>query len=360
MRYLHLISAFAGEAWAMQPEKLSAIADFLIFKARGGELTEGEIETRIDGRRTAAVARREGDVAVMPLVGVISQRAGLVQNASTSGGVSADEFGARFDAMVADDMVKAIVMDIHSPGGSPDGLEALAAKVRSARGAKPIIAQVNSLAASGAYWVAAQADEIVLTPGAQAGSIGVYSIHEDISQKLAADGVKPTLIKAGANKAEMANFLPLSEEARQAAQDRVDATYRAFVADVAAGRGVTAADVEERMGQGRTFVGKALIDRNMADRIGTLEDTLQRLGAQPGPRAAQRSRQAFAMGDNPSLAVVEEVLRDAGFPKTLAVDFVSHGKGAFRRGEPEDEMSADAEGLAALREAVAGFSALRL
>lgn len=355
MRYLHLIAAFAGEAWAMQPEKLAAIAEFLAFKAAGGQLSEAEIAARIDGRRTAAVARREGAVAVMPLVGVISQRAAMVEDVSTGGGVSADDFGARFDAFVGDDQVKAVVMDIDSVGGTVAGVEALAAKIRAARGAKPILAQVNSKAASAAYWLAAQADEIVVTPGGEAGSVGVYTVHEDISAKLAAEGVKATLIQAGAHKTELANLHPLSDEARTAVQARVDANYRAFVRDVAAGRGLTAGQVEDRFGQGRMFGEAELVKRGMADSVATLEQTLQRLGAAPQPRAQQRSREAFAAGLNPPLSVLEDVLRDAGFPKSLAVDFVSHGKAALRRGEPEPEATIPAEGLTALRTALAGF-----
>jgi signal peptide peptidase SppA len=354
MRYLHIISAFAAEAWAMQPEKLQAIADFLAFKAHGGHLSEEEIQARVDGRSAAAVARREGDVAVMPLVGMISHRASMVDNASTSGGVAADQFGRRFDAFVQDDTVKTIIFDIDSAGGTVHGIEPLADKIRGARGAKPIIAQVNTKAASAAYWLACQADEIVLTPGAEAGSIGVFTVHEDISEKLAKDGVKPTLIKAGANKAELNNLAPLAAEARQALQVRIDAAYRSFVRSVAAGRGITASQVEDRFGQGRMFGQADLLDRGMVDRVATLEETIARFGGAPAQRAQQRSRETFAAGENPSLSVVEEVLRDAGFPKTLAVDFVSRGKGAFRRGDPGAE--ANAAGLSSLKQALAGWS----
>lgn len=357
MHYLHLITAFAGEVWAVDPVKLASIVDFLVFKAHGGELSEAEIEARVDGRRAAATARKEGDVAVMPLVGLISPRADLVQGSSTGGGVTADSFGQRFEANVQDPNVKAIVLDVHSPGGNAYGIEALAAKIRAARGSKPIIAQVNSQAASGAYWAISGADEIVLTPGAEAGSIGAYTVHEDISQKLEKDGIRPTLIKAGANKAELTSLAPLSEAAREATQQRVNEMYRAFVRDVAAGRGVSAGDVEDRMGQGRMFGPKELLDRKMADRVATLDETLARLGAGGGARAQQVSRDAFAAGGNPPLSVVEEVLRDAGFPRTLAEHFVSLGKGAFRRGEPGAETTAEA--LTAVRAAASALAGLR-
>ena len=358
LRYLHILSAFAGEVWAMDPVKLQAIVDFLLFKAHGGELSQAEIEARIDGRSAAAVARREGDVAIMPMVGLISQRASMVEQSSTGpNGVSADEFGARFRANVEDPTVKAIVFDIHSPGGPVSGVEALANEIRMARGSKPIIAQVNSLAASAAYWLASQADEVVMTPGAEAGSIGVYTVHEDISEKLSKDGIKATLIRGGQNKAELANFAPLTADAREAVQARVAEHYRSFVNSVAAGRGVSAGNVEDRMGQGRVFGTKELLERGMGDRVATLRETLARFGAGGETRAQQRSREAFAAGETPALSTLEECLRDAGFPKTLAVDFVSHGKAAFRRSESGDETTAGA--VEVLRNATAGLRALR-
>lgn len=346
MRYAHIIAAFSGQIWAMQREKLEAIAEFLAVKAAGGDRTDAEIQAAMDGRRPAKV-HQAGSVAVVPVVGSIIQRADALENAS--GGVSADALRATVAQLAADETVAAIVLDIESGGGSTAGIAALADAIWAARGVKPVVAQVNSLAASAAYWIASQADEIVVTPGGEAGSIGVLAVHQDISQKLANEGVKPTVIQAGANKTETANLAPLTEEARAAIQARIDAAYADFVGAVARGRGVDVATVEANFGQGRVFADRELIARGMADRIGTLEDTLARLGA-AGPKqgAAQRARAAFAAGGTPTLSTVEAVLRDAGFPKPLATDFVSRGKGAFRQGDP-GKPADDSEARAAVR-----------
>lgn len=331
MRYEHVISAFAAEPWAMQREKLEALTRFMAFKARGGRMSPNEVQASIEGRRDGAAARAAGDIIILPIYGVMSQRASMLQD--ISGGASTEQIGAAFRAAVADDSIRAIVLDVDSPGGSTFGVEDLANEIRAARGTKPIIAQVNSLAASAAYWIATQADEIAVTPGGVAGSIGVYAVHEDISEMLANEGIKPTLVRGrlGPNKAELNGLGPLDEDALAALQERVDQEERKFVTAVAAGRGVSVKDVADRFGGGRVFNAEELVSRGMVDRVAPLRDTLARLGSQPPrPNAAGQSRQAFARGDNPTLAQIEDVLRDAGFPNALATAFVSAGKSALR------------------------------
>lgn len=331
MRYEHVISAFAAEPWAMQREKLEAVTRFMAFKARGGHLSPDQVQASIEGRRDGIAARAAGDIVILPIYGVMSQRATMMQD--ISGGASCEQIGAAFRAAISDDSVRAVVLDYDTPGGSTFGVEDLANEIRAARGAKPIIAQVNSLCASAGYWLAAQADEIVVTPGGVAGSIGVYAVHEDISEMLANDGIKPTLIRGrlGPNKAELNGLGPLDEDARAALQERVDQEEKKFVASVAAGRGITTKEVVDRFGGGRVFNADDLVTRGMVDRIAPLRDTLARLGAaQPRPNSAGQSRQAFAKGENPTLAQIEDVLRDAGFPNALATAFVSAGKGALR------------------------------
>ncbi len=331
MRYEHVISAFAAEPWAMQREKLEALTRFMAFKARGGVMSPADVQASIAGRRDGAPARADGDVIILPIYGVMSQRASMMQD--ISGGASTEQIGSAFRSAIADDSIRAIVLDIDSPGGSTFGVEDLANEIRAARGAKPILAQVNSLCASAAYWVAAQADEIAVTPGGVAGSIGVYAVHEDISEMLAKDGIKPTLIrgKLGPNKAELNGLGPLDEDALAALQERVNQEEAKFVSAVAAGRSIDTGTVVDRFGGGRVFNADELVKRGMVTRVAPMRDTLARLGAAPPrPNSAGQSRQTFARGETPTLALIEDVLRDAGFPNALATAFVSRGKGALR------------------------------
>jgi signal peptide peptidase SppA len=358
MQYLRIITAFTGQPWAMQPEKLEAVTSFLMFKARGGHLTPEEIQARVSDRRAAETVKSPGGIAVLAVHGVISQRMGMMQE--ISGGTSTETLADSFRAAVADDTIKAIVMAYDSPGGGTYGVDELASEIRAARGVKPIIAQVDSVCASAAYYLASQADEIVVTPGGEAGSIGVYSVHEDISKLLEKEGIRPTLIRAenGVHKAETANIHPLSPEAHDYLQGRVNLAETAFIKAVAAGRKVSQETVRDKFGKGRMFGAQELVKRGMADRIGTMQETLQRLGAlSPRIGAAANTRRMFAAGTTPPLSQIEEVLREAGFSNALATAFVSRGKGALQsESGPEETRTLSPDAKASLDQFMARIS----
>lgn len=287
MKYSHILSAFAAEPWALDREKLSAVTDFLLFKADGGVYTPEEVAARIGGGQRVQEAATGNGVALIPVYGVLSQR--MTMMSDLSGGTSYQSLTRSLHAALADDEVSAIVMEIDSPGGSVPGTMELAAEIRSLRGgAKPIIAQVNSMAASAAYWIASQADEIVVTPSGRAGSIGVYTVHEEISAALEKAGVKRTYISSTPEKVEGNETEPMPEDALAFVQARVNESYQLFVAEVAEGRGVSTETVLADFGKGRVFGAKELLKRGMADTIATLDQTLARFGADTTPAAVRR------------------------------------------------------------------------
>ena len=286
MKYGHILSAFAAEPWALMPEKLDALTDFLLFKADGGEFSAEEVAARITKKREAEIVQSDGAVAVIPVYGVLSQRMNMM--ADISGGTSYQALAGAIRAAVASDAVKAIVLDVDSPGGSVPGTDELASEIRALRGAKPIVAQVNALMASAAYWIGSAADEIVVTPSGRAGSIGVYTSHDDISEALKQRGIKRTYISAGQFKTEGNESEPLGDDARKFVQERVDHSMERFVAGVADGRGVSKSRVRDGFGQGRVFFAEELIDRGMADRIATFSETLERFGATDRPEVSRK------------------------------------------------------------------------
>lgn len=297
MKYPYLLAAFASEFWAMEESKLLAIVDFLAMQAEGQKFSAEEIEARISPATAAAVARKEGAVAVVPLRGIISPRASALQNSSTGGGTTAEGFASVIDQMAADDTVKAIIIDADTPGGNVLGVDEAAAAVAAVRGVKPIIVQVTGNLASAGYWVGSPADEIVMSPSSAVGAIGVRMAYDDLTEKLAKDGVAREIIAAGKYKGE-GLLGPLSDETRAYMQGRVDEYYGMFVDRVAHGRGVTAAAVREGFGQGRMLGAQAAVREKMADRVATLNETLARFGAGvPVPRrfAPQREKRALAL-----------------------------------------------------------------
>jgi len=258
----------------MMPEKLAVVMDLLHFYADGGKFSADEVRERI-GAQTRQSSRVQGAVAVLPLHGMISHRMGLMSE--TSGGTSVESFTKQFRGALADPQVGAIVLDVDSPGGEVDGVDELSAEIFRARGQKPIVAVANSLAASAAYWIATAADEMVVTPSGEVGSVGVLAAHEDASKLYETMGVKTTLITAGKYKGEGNPYEPLGDEARAAIQDRVDGYYHMFLNAVARNRGVGSADVRDGFGEGRVVGAKAAKAGGMVDRIATLDETIDRL-----------------------------------------------------------------------------------
>lgn len=293
MKFENLMTAFLAEPWAIQREKLGMLADIIVARAEGEKLVPSEVAAAISDARAREVASVDGAVAIVPVYGVLANK--MDAFSAMSGGTSYAGIKKALHAALSNDDVKAVVLDIDSPGGSVPGTEELSSELRSLRGGeKPIIAQVNSLAASAAYWIAASTDEIVVTPSGRAGSIGVYTAHDDISAALEKRGIKRTYISAGKHKVEGNETEPLGKDTLAHIQDSVNRSYNRFVAAVAEGRGTTVGKVEDGYGQGRTFYAEALMDRGMVDRIATLDETLARFGADTQPAAVRRVKAANA------------------------------------------------------------------
>lgn len=296
MKYIHILRAAAQTPWAILPEKAEQIMAFLAFKAHGGELSAEDIAAVTAGTPRPR-ATTPGSVAVLPVFGMIAHRAHMVEGISSPGGTSTEKFTQLFRSAVNDPNVKAIVLDVDSPGGTVEGVEELASEIYAAREQKKVIAVANAMAASAAYWIASAASELVVTPSGSVGSIGVIAIHEDISKALEAEGVKLTMIRAGAHKFEGNPYEPLSEEARGAIQTDVNAYYSKFAKTVARNRNVSLQAVTDGFGQGRMVLAADAVKEGMADRVATLDQVLAKLGAGPvkqnAAKAAERALHTY-------------------------------------------------------------------
>lgn len=287
LKYARIIETAVSAPWAILPAKLAIIQDLIAFRAAGGRLTDEEIVARVGDYEAAGNGRSlavGNGVAVIPIFGTIMPRANLMSE--YSGGTSVQSLRAQLREALASDEVGSILLDIDSPGGQVSGVPELAAEILAARGDKPIVAMANTLAASAAYWLAASADEIVVSPSAEVGSIGVLAMHQDVSQVLEREGVVVNFIHAGKYKVEGNPYQPLDDEARGAIQARVDDYYGMFVSAVAKGRGVSVADVRGGFGEGRVVGAKQAVSLGMADHVATFDETITRLRG--GRRRASR------------------------------------------------------------------------
>lgn len=168
---------------------------------------------------------------------------------------------------LADPDVERIVYDVNSGGGEAAGCFELSDESFDLRGEKPTLAVVDSSCYSAAYAFASSADRISVTPSGGAGSIGVISMHTDLSKLLDDFGVKITLITAGEHKADGNPFEGLSEEVKAEIQADVSATREKFVALVARNRGIDAQTVRDT--EARCYNAEDALALNLIDAIET-------------------------------------------------------------------------------------------
>ena len=288
----YILQAFVETPWAIVPRQLIVLQEIVVMHVSGQKLDAEEVQTRIHGA-VRPQNRRVSAVAVLPLFGTIFPRANLMTQ--MSGATSAELFGKQFAELVKDPEVTAIVLDVDSPGGTVDGIEELSKQIFDARGQKPIVAVADHLMASAAYWIGTAADEVIVSPSSEVGSIGVFAVHEDVSKALDQEGIKVSLISQGKFKTEGNPFEPLSEEARGAIHTRVNDYYDAFVESVARNRGVKSVDVRNGFGEGRVVGARQAVALGMADRVGTLEETVDQLLNRSIPAGATSAAQAPAL-----------------------------------------------------------------
>lgn len=286
-----------SQVWAVLPETMA-----LISAVARGELTVEAAAARGRPRAAMREERPRGEsVTAISLRGLVTPRGTVLdQLCGTGGGLEA--FSQSLAEAAADSDVAAIVLDIDSPGGLSSMVAETAAEIRAARTRKPVVAVANTLAASAAYWLAAQADEVVVTPSGYVGSVGVYATHVDISGAEQIQGIRTTLVSAGRYKTEANPYAPLSDEARAGIQEMVDEAYGQFIAGVAVGRGVDEATVRGSYGEGRVLSAERAVRAGVADRVATLSETMARfLGTErrpSRPTAGTRSASTSSAADS--------------------------------------------------------------
>jgi signal peptide peptidase SppA len=272
-----LLNAAVNSVWAIRRESIPSILAMLRTELLATTLL-------VAGPYDRPASQSSGPVAVLRLIGSISHRD------SWWGGTSVERFRAQWRAALNDDSVTAILIEVDSGGGTVDGVPELAAEMFKSKGSrKPVIAVVNTFCCSAALWLASQADEIIATPSAFQGSVGCWTLHENVSKMLEMMGIEVTLVFAGARKVDGNPFEPLSDEALADMQRDVDGVKADFVAALAKGRGLSTGVIKGTFGEGRVFNAKDAMALKMVDRIGTLDEVyakLAKLKAPTSPRAA--------------------------------------------------------------------------
>jgi serine protease SohB len=205
-------------------------------------------------------------VALLRLSGLIAARTG----GFSPSGISAASMAPLIARAFALRHLAAVVLVVNSPGGSPVQSSLVAQRIRRLAEEKkvPVIACVEDAAASGGYWLACAADEIVADPASILGSIGVISAGFGLSETLSRWGVERRLHTAGTEKSFMDPFRPERPEDVERLRGLLDELHETFKDWVRTRRAGKLKATEEELFTGRFWTGKQAVAFGLADRLG--------------------------------------------------------------------------------------------
>lgn len=293
---MRAFDAAIGTPWAMLPADLDQL---LTIAQRQNEITPEVLAAyKLENDGKAETLEKRDGVAVLNIVGPLFRRANLFT--SFSGATSYDVVRRDLQIALDDDSYTAIVLNIDSPGGAANGCDELASAIFAARSVKPIISYVGGTAASGGYWLASSASQIVVSDAAFLGSIGAVLSIKDTNQADQARGIRTyDFVSAKSPKKRSDPGTRAGEdEFQRIADDLADV----FIAAVARNRGVTVDKVESDFGNGGMLIGAKAIAAGMADRLGTFEGVLKQLSTdarspgRPSPRSTRRTTMSGTEG----------------------------------------------------------------
>ena len=192
-----------------------------------------------------------------------------------------------------DQTIKAIVLRINSPGGSVAPVQEIYGELKKLE--KPIVASMGSTAASGGYYIAAIADEILANPGTLTGSIGVIMQFTQIKGLYEKIGLEQQVVKSGKFKDTGSPVRDLTDEERELLQATLDDVHNQFIDAVFEGRQkhLTREEIVA-LADGRIFSGQQALEHKLVDQLGNLPDAIDRAGELGGiegkPKVVRRER----------------------------------------------------------------------
>ncbi|MFI4869155.1 MAG: signal peptide peptidase SppA [Steroidobacterales bacterium] len=218
-------------------------------------------------------------------VGVVVASGEILDGKQPPGTVGGDSTALLLREARQDDDIRAVVLRIDSPGGSVLASEQIYREVQALKhDGKPVVVSMSDVAASGGYYIAAGADQILASPNTITGSIGVFAGIPTFSRTLAklgvnVDGVGTTPL-SGATQLDR----PMSADAARLVQVTVDHAYEEFLARVAKGRGRTREAIDA-IAQGRVWAGSDARQLGLVDRLGNYDDAVAEAATRAGLKA---------------------------------------------------------------------------
>lgn len=305
-------------------------------------LMERAFDISFPRERSKAFAFSDG-LAFIPMRGTLVHRNGD----SWYGTRGYDDIRREFDAAMADPDVAGIVFDIHSGGGMVYGNFELADHIRSKRAEKPTLSVVNAGAMSGAYSLGSSAKKMVSTPSGDSGSIGVVTMHVDLSKAMEKFGVAISLIHSGEHKVDGNPYSPLPENVRADMQVRLDGMWQKFISVVAANRGMSEQAIRDT--QARVYGADDAVKVGLVDAVMSPQEAVASFRAEVfGSSTSENRSPTMSDTKKPDATVEEQKKPDATVEQKKPDENVDHAANERARieGITTCEEAKGREGLA--------------
>lgn len=211
----------------------------------------------------------------------------IVENPSS---LNTEEIASRqvckdLEELGEDDRIKAVVIRINSGGGSAYASEQIWHSIQQLKNKKTVIISMGGMAASGGYYMACAADEIVTLPTTLTGSIGIFGMIPDASNLLKEKlGLNFDAVKTNRHSDFGTLSRPFNPEEKQLMQRYIESGYALFLKRVADGRNMPRQKVEQ-LAQGRVWTGEQALKNGLADRMGSLKTAVNRAAQKAGIRS---------------------------------------------------------------------------
>jgi protease IV len=212
-----------------------------------------------------------------PNIVVITAAGTIVDGEAPTGrAAGGDSVAAQLRKAREDDKIKAVVLRIDSPGGSAFAADIMRDEILALKKAgKPVVASMGSLAASGGYWIAADADEVWAAPTTITGSIGIFGYFNTFENTAAEVGVFVDGVGTTSLSPILATGIgPLPASAADIIQQSTENGYDRFLAVVGGGRGLEK-DYVDSIGQGRVWIGERALELKLVDKLGEFDDAIE-------------------------------------------------------------------------------------
>ncbi len=267
--------------WMMEQSTMARFAEVMNRHLAGSKLSRGEVTQAIgrdpdEAHPSNLTYQVQAGVALVPVRGVIAKYSSDVNGVSQPEGTSAEAIQAQLRAAATDPAVRAVVLAIDSPGGMVAGTPDTAALVAEMAKAMPVVAHIEDLGASAAYYLASQASAIFANANAMVGSLGVISKLIDSSEAARKEGIRVTVIRSVAMKApgqfgEAVTKEQIAEKTREIAS-----LHALFSSAVQTGRGFDAAQLAAVM-TGQCWIASDALALGLVDGICSLSNLVDQL-----------------------------------------------------------------------------------